>query len=69
MTIRATVMMPTMSWVRVVTLIRTMDRAMRSAIPMKKNKIHQSGFRLSRFAARYPTPDIVIGTKQTMPPK
>jgi len=51
-TISATVATPTISWVRVVTLIRTTDSTTKNAIPRKKNKIHQSGFMPSRFAAR-----------------
>ncbi len=65
----ATVAMPTISWTRVVTLILITDRTRNRTMPMKKNKIHSFGLTLSRSAARNPTPDIVIGTKQMKPKK
>jgi hypothetical protein len=36
---------------------------------MKKNRIHSFGLTPSRSAARKPTPDMVIGTKQMNPKK
>ena len=51
-TMIATVMMPTISWTRVVTLILITDRTRNRAMPMKKNKIHNFGLSASRSAAR-----------------
>ena len=65
----ATVTIPMMSCTRVVTLILMVDRTRNRAMPMKKNRIHSFGFKPSRSAARKPTPDMVIGTKQMKPKK
>ena len=68
-TMTATVTMPTMSCTRVVTLMWIVERMRNRTIPMKKNRIHSFGFSPSRSAARKPTPDMVIGTKQMKPKK
>ena len=65
----AMVTTPTTICTRVVTLILIVDSTRNSAIPMKKNRIHRFGLTCSRSAARKPTPDMVIGTKQMKPKK
>ena len=63
----AMVTAPTISWTVVVTLMRMMDSATSSAMPMRKNGNHHLASRPSRLMASPATPAMVMGTKQASP--
>ncbi len=63
----AMVTAPTTSCTVVVTLMRMIDSATSSAMPMRKNGNHHLVSSPSRLMARPATPAMVMGTKQASP--